>query len=187
MEFSEPCCSDAEAVCIQMLFRRCDIVSYGCFQELYLVSVLLLLYRPWSYQSDLWTFWPALLALKQTSALFLLLLLLLHPFIHLLYLLGGNPGSLPPWPPALHHGDETREHDAGGEDAKNAGEAVDVQGVAVLSLLDRAVEVTGAVLGPPFQFEYIHVPVLLELQDSRRQRDTNVHADINIRKYDSLW
>lgn len=94
----------------------------------------------------------------------------IHPFIHLLYLLGGNPGSLPPWPPALHHGDETREHDAGGEDAENAGEAVDVQSVAILSRLDRAVEVTGAVLGPPFQFQYIHVAVLLELQNPREER-----------------
>lgn len=44
---------------------------------------------------------------------------------------------------------------------------MDVQGVTTLSCLDRAVEVTRAVLGPPLELQYIHVPILLELQDSR--------------------
>lgn len=36
-----------------------------------------------------------------------------HSVTHLSsYLLGGDPGSLPPWPPALHHGNETGEHHA---------------------------------------------------------------------------
>lgn len=60
---------------------------------------------------------------------------------------------------------------------------MDIQGAATLSRLDGAVEITGAVLGPPFHFQYIHVPVLLELQDSRRQRDRSVRAGINVRKY----
>lgn len=83
------------------------------------------------------------------------------------YLLGGDPRSLPPRPPAFHHGNEAGEHHASCQHTENTSEAVDVQGVATLSCLDWAVEVTGAVLGPPLEFQYIHVTVLLELQDSR--------------------
>lgn len=83
------------------------------------------------------------------------------------YLLGGDPGSFPPWPPAFHHGNEAGEHHAGCQDTEHPRKAVDVQGVPLLSCLDWTVEITGAVPGPPLEFQYIHVTVLLELQDSR--------------------
>lgn len=37
----------------------------------------------------------------------------IHSPIHPPYLLGGDPGSLPPWPPAFHHGNETGKHHSG--------------------------------------------------------------------------
>lgn len=56
---------------------------------------------------------------------------------------------------------------------------MDVQGVATLPCLDRAVEVAGAVLGPPLEFQDVHVTVLLELQDSRMKEagDADMSAD----------
>lgn len=86
------------------------------------------------------------------------------------YLLGRNSRALPPRPPTLHHGDEAGEHHTSCQDAENASKAVDVQGVAALPRLHRAVQVTGAVPGPPLQLQYVHVSVLLELQDSESRK-----------------
>lgn len=96
------------------------------------------------------------------------------------YLLGGDSGSLPPWPPAFHHGNEAGQHHSGCQYAEHAGEAVDIQGAATLSCLDWAVQVTGAVLGPPFEFQYIHISILLKLQDSRKWACTQRHTQIRV-------
>lgn len=67
------------------------------------------------------------------------------------YLLGGDSGTLPSWPPAFHHGNETRKHHTSSQDTENASKAVDIKGIATLSCLDWAVEVAGTVLGPPLE------------------------------------
>lgn len=85
------------------------------------------------------------------------------------YLFGGDSRALPPRPPALHHGDEAGQHHAGRQDTEHPCEAVDVQRVAILSGLHRAVQVTWAVPWPPFELEYIHVTILLQLQYSAKQ------------------
>lgn len=85
------------------------------------------------------------------------------------YLLGGDSGSLPSWPPAFHHSNEAGEHHASCQDTENASKAMNVKRVATLSHLFWVVEVTRAVFGPPLEFQDVHVTILLEFQDSRMQ------------------
>lgn len=81
------------------------------------------------------------------------------------YLFWWDPGAFPLVPPRLQHGYKAGEDDPRSQDAKNPCKALYVQGTSFLLRVHWGVQVTLAVLGPPFVLQDVHVTTLLKLQD----------------------
>lgn len=81
------------------------------------------------------------------------------------YLFGWDAGALPLVPPRLQHGYEAGENNACRQDTENSCKALDVQGTSFLLCVYGGVQVTLAILGPPFVLQDVHVSTLLKLQD----------------------
>ena len=81
---------------------------------------------------------------------------------HLFGLLPAAPVAVPP---RLHARHKAGQQQAGGQDAEDAGETVQLEGAAVGLGAGVAVQVAAAHARPPLLLQDVQVALLLELQD----------------------
>lgn len=79
------------------------------------------------------------------------------------YLFWGDPGAFPLVPPRLQHGYKAGEDNSSSQDTKNPCKALYVQSTSFLLCIHWRVQVTLAILWPPFVLQDVHVPILLKL------------------------
>lgn len=76
-------------------------------------------------------------------------------------------------PPSLQPGHQAGQQQAGGEDAEDAGEAVQLEGAAVRVGAGVAIEVAASGSRPPLLLHDVQVALLLQLQDPDEGEETN--------------
>lgn len=83
-------------------------------------------------------------------------------------------------PPGLQTGHQAGQQQAGGQDAEDAGEAVQFERASVLVGAGVGAQVAAAGARPPLLLHDVQVAFLLELQDPGRRRgeESGSHTDV---------
>lgn len=98
----------------------------------------------------------------------------LVPKLPIKYLFWRDPGAFPLVPPRLQHGYKAGEDNSSSQDTKHPCKALYVQGTSFLLCVHWGVQVTLAILWPPFVLQDIHITILLKLQNPWRERTNHV-------------